>query len=180
MLNQLMKHLPNYYQTSQVMTNITNADDIELQTFKEKAVDVANQFFVDTATYTLERWENDLGIPIDTSKPDDYRRSVIKSKLRGSGTVTVKLIDNVAESFTNGECDIIENNSNYSFTVKFTGTLGIPPNYADFQKAIEDIKPAHLAVEYVFTYNTHAVLAGFSYGHLSFYSHIQLRENEVV
>lgn len=159
---------------------MTSAEDSETQLFNTRLNETLNQFFVDTSTYTLERWEKDLGIPVNNSKPDDYRRSVIKSKLRGSGTITVSLIKNVSESFTNGEVEVIEQPSLYSFTIKFVGTIGIPPNLEDLQNAIEEIKPAHLAIVYEMIYNTHGFISGFTHSHLSSYTHQQLRETEVV
>lgn len=152
MSNKLMQYLPNYYRTSEVITNITSAQNIELEKFQTNLDNTLNQFFIDLADASLERWEKELGIPINNNKAAEYRKSVIKSKLRGRGTITVNLIKNVSESYSNGEVDVIEDNSNYQFTVKFIGTKGIPPNLDDLKNAIEDIKPAHLGVNYEFTY----------------------------
>lgn len=151
--------MPKYYMTSKVIDNINNANAIELTTFEEKLDGVLNQFFVNTADYSLERWEKEFGIEVNNAYDTALRRTRIISKLRGQGTVTVALLKNVSESFSNGQVDIIEDNTNYKFTVKFVGTLGIPPNLDDLQKAIDDIKPAHLAVNYEFTYLIYSELA---------------------
>lgn len=150
----LLGYMPSYYRTSTVIQNINNANAIELTIFEEKLTDVLNQFFVSTATFTLERWEKEFGVEINNNLEVDFRRSRIKSKLRGSGTVTITLIKNVSEAFANGEVDIIEDNANYQFTVKFVGNKGIPPNLQDLKDSIERIKPAHLKVLYSFTYTT--------------------------
>ncbi|QNB48517.1 DUF2313 domain-containing protein [Thermanaerosceptrum fracticalcis] len=175
-----MAYLPNYYRISKVMQNITSAESAEIELFKTKLVQLLDQFFVDTATYTLEDWERELGIPVDNSKSDAYRRSVIKSKLRGSGTITVNLIKNVAESYSNGEVEVIEDNPNYHFVIKFVGTIGIPPNMDDLEKAIEDIKPAHLGYIFEYTYNTYNYLSQFTHDHLALYTYSALREEEVI
>lgn len=154
MSNNLMRYLPGYYKTSKVMTNITNAEDIELKNFKSELNNTLNQFFVDLADTRLDKWEEELGIRTNKSKPWEYRRSVIKSKLRGQGTVTVHLLKNIAESYSNGEVDIIEDNPKYTFTIKFVGSKGIPPNMEDLKRTIEEIKPAHLKFEFEFTYLT--------------------------
>ena len=73
-------------------------------------------------------------------------------KLRGTGTVTKTMMKNVAASFVNGDIEVIEYPSEYCFAVKFTSKTGVPYNIADIQAMIEEIKPAHLAVEYIFTY----------------------------
>lgn len=179
MLN-IIKSLPGYYRTSKVMENLTGAEDTELDQFLTKVDEALNQVFVDTATYKLEDWEKDLGIKTDTTKTDSDRRSVIKSRLRGSGTITISHIKNVAESYVNGQVDVIEDNPNFRFTVKFVDPLGIPPNLADLQKVINDLKPAHLGVTYEFTYNTNADLSIFTHAHLATYTHTQLREEEII
>lgn len=167
MSNRLMKHMPNYYKTSQVIKKITDSEDKELQLFEQRLNNTLNQFFVDLADSSLERWEAELGIPVNNSKPAEFRRSVIKSKLRGAGTVTVELIKNVSESYSNGEVDITEDNPNSIFTVTFVGTVGIPPNLDDLKNAIEEIKPAHLGVLYEFIYNTWDDLKTFTWDYLS-------------
>lgn len=149
-----MTYLPNYYRTSKLITKLTATETLELQELSNKIEAVFNQFFVDLADSSLERWEKDLGIEVNNSKSNDSRRSMIKSKLRGHGTVTVKLINNVSESFSSGEVEVIEDNPSYSFTIKFVGRRGQPPHFEDLKKAIEEIKPAHLAVEYEFIYTT--------------------------
>lgn len=178
-MSNFMNYLPNYYKTSEVMTELTNAEDSELVLFKSKLENTLNQFFVDMADTSLERWEKELGIPVNNSKPIEYRRSVIKSKLRGQGTVTVNLIKNVSESYSNGEVDVIEDSTNYSFTIKFVGTKGIPPNMDDLERTIEEIKPAHLGYSFEYTYNTIEYISGFTHLTLGNYTHEQLK-NEVI
>lgn len=109
---------------------------------------------IDTADYTLDRWEKEYGIEVNSSKDIDFRKSVIKSKMRGTGTVTIKLIKEVAESYVNGGVDIVEHNDEFYFIVKFIGVKGIPPNLEDLKEEIENIKPAHLGVLYTFIYLT--------------------------
>lgn len=158
------------------MHNLTRSEGSEIELFKTKLAQTLDQFCVNTATFTLENWERELGIPVDNTKSADYRRSVIKSKLRGAGTITINLIKNVAESFSTAEVEVIEDNANYQFIIKFVGTLGIPPNMADLQAAIEDIKPAHLGFTFEYTYNTYNTLSQFTHDHLALYTHLELRE----
>jgi hypothetical protein len=87
---------------------------------------------------------------------------------------------NVSESFTNGEVDIIENNPAYSFTVKFVGSKGIPPNIDDLKAAIEEIKPAHLAVQYEFSYTLWSEVKNITWGTVKTGTWGQLRIREVI
>lgn len=175
MPNQITTYLPNYYRTSKVITDITDTQNQEIQEFIKNLENTFNQFFIDTADFSLERWEKELGIPVNNNKPNDYRRSAIKSKLKGSGTITVNLIKNVCQSYSNGEVDIIEDTPNMRFTVKFTGVKGAPPNLDDLQRALEEIKPAHLAFEFEFTYNINAYLHNYHLGWLGGFTNEELR-----
>lgn len=114
------------------------------------------QLNVETATWGLEYWEKSLGLPVEVGKDAAYRRTRILSKLRGQGTTTVAMIKNVAESFSNGQVDVLEHPAEYRFDVKFTGTIGLPPNMDDLTAAMEEIKPAHLAYGYIIIYRTWA------------------------
>ena len=170
--------MPKYYKDSDVIDNINTANGSELDTFKSSLDNVLNQFFIDTSTFSLERWEKEFGIQVNNNYDTEFRRSRIRAKLRGQGTVTIKLIKNVAESFSNGQVDIIENNSNYEFTVKFTGTLGIPPNMEDLEKAIEDIKPAHLAYIFEYTYNTYNSISDKTHNALGALTHDNIKTHK--
>lgn len=114
--------------------------------------DFVDQLWPETATWGLSTWEEALGLPTDVSKDVESRRTRIVSKLRGSGPVTVEMIQNVAASFSGGDVEIIEYPAEYRFEVKFVGTIGIPPNMDDLTAALEEIKPAHLAYTYVIVY----------------------------
>lgn len=135
------------------MTSILDAEGIELDDLRMSLEEVLQQFYVETATEIgLNLWEQFLGLSSYAGKPLDQRRSRIISKLRGIGTITESLIKNVAESYTYGTVEVNENPAEYSFTIIFVDQHGVPPNYKDLQAAIEEIKPAHLAINYVVRY----------------------------
>lgn len=154
MSNSLLFYMPLYYRKSEVINSLTDAEKIEVDIFNEKLNSVLNQAFIDTADFALDRWEKELGLEVNNKMDKEFRISRIKSKIRGEGTATVKLIKNVSESFSNGEVDVIENNPKYEFTIKFVGTKGIPPNLNDLRNIIEEIKPAHLGYKFEYTYLT--------------------------
>lgn len=144
---------PDYYANSKVMHNIDNANATELNNLNNKITVVYNNLYLDSCDdNTLTRWEKILNLDCDNNVNANFRRSRIYSRLRGQGTFTVAFLQNVAESFENGEVDVIEDNANYAFTVKFVGVKGIPSNLDDLKAVIEELKPAHLAVNYIFAY----------------------------
>ena len=148
----MREYLPSYYRKSKVMNQLMDSLESEYERLKQEVRLTENQFFVLLADKNISKHEADVGITPDPSADLETRRGRILSKLRGTGTVTKTMMKNVAASFVNGEIEIVEYASEYLFAVKFMSKQGIPYNLADIQKVIEDIKPAHLAVEYIFTY----------------------------
>lgn len=149
---ELFSYLPAYYETSRVMQSDMDAKGSELDSFYQALNSTVDQFFVRTATWGLDRWETELGIPTDRTKPMEQRRAVIESKLRGAGTFSGRLVKNVAEAYDGGTVDVSFQPQEWAFTITFIDTLGIPPNLDDLKAAIEEIKPAHLEVVYEFNY----------------------------
>jgi len=86
------------------------------------------------------------------------------------------LLRSVAEAYDGGTVEVTVKPGQYRFIVKFVDTLGVPPNLADLQAVIEEIKPAHLVAEYVFTYFLYSDLAGSgkTYGDLAGYSYDEI------
>lgn len=148
---QMLNLLPGYYAVGESRIMLNTFGD-ELETFREGIWDVVDQFFPSTATWGLEQWEKELGLSSYFGKPLEQRRSRIISKLRGVGTVTVKLIQKVAQSYDRGLVTVSDHPSEGYFVIRFVDTKGIPPNLEDLKEAIEEIKPAHLEAVYELTY----------------------------
>lgn len=171
----LIDLLPSYYSESYETLELQRAFLKQVNQAGEAKEDFFRQLFVQTATWGLDAWENAYGLETDRTKPDDYRRTRIMSKMRGQGTTTVELIQNVSESFSNGEVEVTEHNEQYIFDVKFVSSIGIPPNLDDLKNAIEEIKPAHLQVNYIIRFRTHEELKPYTHEHLKAYTHETLK-----
>lgn len=172
----LMSQLPELYRSApfaelqRVLGEMARraGEDLEL---------TLQQLWPQTASgWGLVLWESAYGIPTELEKDLDFRRTRVISKLRGQGSPTVELIQAVAASFVNGEVEIVEENEQYRFVVKFLSTLGVPPNIDDLTAAIREVKPAHLDFAYQYLYRTHAQLAPYTHDQLNAYTHEELRE----
>lgn len=51
-------------------------------------------------------------------------------------------------------CTITEDYKNYTVAVKFSGRKGVPYNFEQIKSAVDEVKPAHLQVNYEFQSNT--------------------------
>lgn len=159
----LIDRLPLFYKDTKEVINIQNALENEILVLERKVKTLINDLFVITSE-NINEWEKFVGIKVDVTKPLEFRKNNVIARIRGKGTTTKELIKNVSESYANAEVDVIENNNLYSFLVKFIGVKGIPENLDDLKKAIEEIKPAHLSVNYAFTYNSWSMVNHMSWG----------------
>lgn len=172
----LMELLPEYYKSNKTMEELQGILSADINNLASNLKTTIDECFVNTATALLSRYEKIYGIQVDVSKTNEFRRERIKAKIRGTGTVTKKMIENVAKSYSNGEVQVIENAADYSFKVKFVGTLGIPENMADLTVTINEIKPAHLSFSFEYSYRRHEELIGYTHEQLGVYTHQTIRE----
>lgn len=163
------------YAGSDEAKSIQESYQAEIERLSAAAESNNSQLFVATASAALSEWEKMLGIPSDTSVSDSVRRERITSKLRGAGTTTKAMVESVAESYYNGEVEVGEHNGEYYFDIKFLSTRGKPPGLDQLKAAIEEIKPAHLGVVYIFTYTTHQELKRFTFAELAKHTHAEIR-----
>ncbi len=125
------------------MTNVTDTQNEEIDKFVDRIESTLNQFFVDTADSTLERWERELGIPVSNNKPIDHRRGVIKGKLIGQGTFTKAKAEDLANSYSkNNIAEYINIPEEYAFKTRHDVDDLI--DLAGLEKSFEESKPAHL------------------------------------
>ncbi|MDQ0722219.1 hypothetical protein QF049_003480 [Paenibacillus sp. W4I10] len=150
----LMNLLPPLYENVLEMQLLTETEGVELDKLTVGLESVLDQFYPESATWALERYERDLQISTNQAKPDDQRRSVIISKMRGSGKVSGSMLRNVAQAYESGGIEVSVEPSKYRIIIRFVDTYGLPPNLDDLKAAIEDIKPAHMTVEYRLRYLT--------------------------
>jgi hypothetical protein len=148
----LKDYLPSYYYDIKEVMEVIKDEATEFQDYQMEIEEVLNQFYVDRATWGLEKWEEACGITTDETKTLLDRRGAIKTKIKGIGTVTVERLKNLADSFYNTE--IKEDTANYRITIMILGIRGVPTDITVMQKALREMVPAHLAVDFVFTYVT--------------------------
>ena len=148
----LIKHLPKYYSKSAIMAAVLLPQQTELQKISEQIDEAKRQLFINEATTMLYRYEKDLGITTNNNETYEARRSRILSRLRGLGTITNAMLTNVVKSYIDGTVEIIETPSEYKVGIKFISKKGVPTGMVDVQEAVSAIIPAHIYVEYIYTY----------------------------
>lgn len=126
----------------------------ELARIIAKVEDTEKQMIISEATTALDRYEQDLCIETNHAESYEVRRSRILAKLRGLKTITKKTLINVVKTYIDGIVTIEEHSNEFTVDIKFVTRKGIPGTMSDIEKAVEDVIPAHLYVNYIFTYRT--------------------------
>ncbi|WP_455822994.1 YmfQ family protein [Clostridium butyricum] len=150
----LSKYVPQDIYNSNVFNKIYKSQEYQLGVLYWQIDDLLKQCFIDTATWGLVYWEEEYGIVTNLNYSYEERREVVKAKKRGQGTCSKSLIKNVAEAFSGGECNVLENTAPYTFTIQFVGIKGIPKNMQGLINVIDEIKPAHLIYDFKYTYTS--------------------------
>lgn len=149
----LLEFYPDHLH-NKTIKEILKVEQYQLE-LEEKAIDnLIREFFIDTATFSLDTWAKFAGIEDNPLLDIDTRRSNIKAALKAKETTTVEVIKSIAESYSNGTCEVIEHYDEYRFTIKFISIVGVPKRIDEIKKIIDKIKPAHLAYDFEFKYRT--------------------------
>ena len=171
----LINKLPSFYDND-ITKPIQNSFAVEANSINDEVENTLNQFYVDSATYGLDKWEKMLGIS-KNNNDIQTRRENIKAKMRSRGTTSIEVIKNICEAYSYGEVEIVVDHANYSFEINFVGSIGVPKAFAELDKTIEEIKPAHLAHSYKFNYNTHSDISKYTHEQLANYTHDEIRNS---
>ena len=164
------QNLPSYYKKSRYIKALNTPVNAEFERLYELIETFMKNRFVDSADEDAVRaYEKSLGIS-EIADTVEVRKSLIKTRMRGTQTSTKANLKAVIESY-GVLADIAEDIPNYSFTVIFH-----QPNVPEsvIKTIIEDLKPAHLSVLYAYEYtgtfefadheNDYNIEAGFADG----------------
>lgn len=117
------------------------------------ADETAQQMFLDSMTWALAIEERIAGITPAAGAGVEERRSVLQAKWRSAtGKCDVDLIQRVCDSWKNGEVDV--DFVDGEIVLRFVGAYGVPDAdaLAALQSAVQEVIPAHLAVQYLYRY----------------------------
>lgn len=145
----LKKSVPPFVAQMREMAELFVAEQPELDRMESDLSRLLSQFYIKTADYSLDRWEEDFGLAADPELTLHQRRARVLAKLNSRPPATVRRLENLVRQ-TMGEENvwIEEHPEDYSFTVyiqedQLSDLLGI----AD--QAMRETRPAHLNYHFV-------------------------------
>jgi len=134
---------------SEVFKQIFEAVVPQYASREEAVADLQAQMSVSTATWGLLIYEFEYGLKTDPAKSLEARRAAVIAKMRGTGKFTATLALAIVSAFT----DRVRR-------ISFTGRIRIhfddltDLDLAAVAAALEEVKPAHLNVEYDLGHNS--------------------------
>lgn len=139
------EQVPDYYYVSQESKAIIETLTDASLAAKEALEDVLDQFFVNTATWSLKFWEEQVGLHTDRTMNAAARRAAIQKQLIACGNTTEKMVQELAESIT-GYPARVAVHGDYSFSLELLGeeTGFADVDVAEIYSIVDQVKPAHL------------------------------------
>lgn len=135
-----------------MVNNLYEAIGSEFETLANDLQDNLNQFDFTKMTWGIPILENLLDFKVNSNNAIEDQRSQLMSKWRSNGKVDILLLQNIANSWKNG--DSIVDFFDRKIYVEFVGEYGVPQDLDSLKQALEDAKPAQLSIVYSFRYYT--------------------------
>ena len=151
--DNMLSSLPTAYRKDAwviaLLSAIAGVDDAQ----RADADETAQQMFLDSMTWALAIEERIAGITPAAGAGVEERRSVLQAKWRSTtGKCDVDLIQSVCDSWENGQVDV--DFVDGEIVLRFVGAYGVPDAdaLAALKDAVQEVIPAHLAVQYLYRY----------------------------
>jgi len=149
----IIEKMPNYYKKSPFMAILNLAINDEKDRFEKYLNDNRKEFFIKTTSNYIYDWEREFSVPSYLEQDLFTRRGNVLGRFRGYGTSNKSFIRKVVEGFFEGEViDIVEDFDKSLITMYFKTKKGLPENYQELQRTIEELMPCHLEYAYKFIF----------------------------
>lgn len=136
-------YLPKFLTKDPAFAETQRTLSWEHEQYRLKIIDFAKQFHPQTATWGLNVWEEELGLPTDLSIDLELRRAKVMAKLLGASPMTVANTNKLVNLFTN-------DGSAYVDELPEPGIVKIilpskTVHLDELRSSLDEMLPAHLA-----------------------------------
>jgi len=109
-----------------------------------------NTFFDSLDLNGILWWENHLKITPTPSQTSEDRKAKIQAKYLSKYHNSVDLLQRICNGWKNGEVEV--DFVNGKFEIQFVGSFGVPSDLDSLKESIEETKPAHLPIVWIYRY----------------------------
>ncbi len=150
----IKSYINKIYRKDRFTNMILHSVGKELELLEQEIKDFENQLFFDTATNEgLKIYERDLGLKANKQTIDSRRQNVQANWTATRGKVfRLKDIQNICNAWRNGKVSVSFKNG--VILLEFNDLYGRPSDLDSVLATIEEIKPAHLPLNYVVLFHT--------------------------
>lgn len=139
----LSKYLPSFLTKDPEFAAKLKAESAAHDDVRQAMLDLFNQFFVSTATWGLDDWEEFVGLEHESADTLQTRRNKILMKLAGVDSVTVPFLTRLVNLYVaDGQGVVIDHPDTYSIEILHHG--GQILDYDGLEDAINTYIPAHI------------------------------------
>ena len=150
----MINMLPGYYRKSQIVNDLYAVITTALERIGADISELDRDLFIAT-TADFTRHEADVGLA-PVSADAETKRARVMSRLQGTKLLTLSELERIVTNYDKTGCTIEEDYENYTVTIIFSGRKGQPYNFEQIRATIEELKPAHIMINYEFMKNTWA------------------------
>lgn len=138
---ELMRYLPEFLAKDSTFNNIQASLSYEHEKQRQLLIDLAKQFFVETATWGLDDWEKVYGLTHESGDSYTARRNKLKQKIQGAATMTLANMNAVINAVVpTKDAVFVENVAPGVCRVDLTTAVALQEVF----DVIQQYKPAHL------------------------------------
>lgn len=150
--DNLIKSLHKLYREDLYINELWNSVGLNLDNLDSVLNDLEKEYWFDSITEELgiTRLESLLQFKTNPTTPIDDRRSQLKARWISAGKCNIELLTACADAWKNGDVKITFDDGKIHVT--FVGEYGIPDDIEGLKKALENVKPEHLAIVYTYKY----------------------------
>lgn len=143
----LRKYLPVFLTKAPEFAAKLAAESAAHDEVRQNLNDILNQFFVATATWGLDSWEEFLGITTDTSKTIDARRQAIIQKINGSQTATLDFMTRLVNRYIDDKSGIVVDHPE-TYSIEIDIPLIDKEHLKEIIQDVNTYIPAHIGPYY--------------------------------
>lgn len=152
LMQNLIQNLHKRYRNDPWLNELFNSTVLTLDLIERELIFLYEQFWFDTVDAKfLPVYEKLLNIKTNPNSSIEDRRAFVEATWKSSGgKCDIKLIQAVCNSWKNG--NVTASFINGTIQLKFIGEHGVPKDLDTLILKVDDVKPTHLPLTYVFTY----------------------------
>lgn len=145
----LSKDIPPFVAQMREIAELFLAEQPELDKMEADIADLLRQFYIKSATWSLDQWEDEFGIERNTSLTLMQRRARVLAKLNSNPPATVRMLENlVFQILTANAVTIVEHPSQYSFDI-YVNSDYLIDTFEIADEAVRLARPAHLSYKFI-------------------------------